>query len=81
MSKVMIYPASYENLYQAVDRTFEIFPLEFHEKRVLIKPNLLRASDPEEGIVTHPAVVRSGYLGLKLRTLSSELKTSIRYVS
>ena len=28
-------------------------------QRVLVKPNLLRGSDPSEGIVTHPSVVRA----------------------
>jgi uncharacterized protein (DUF362 family)/Pyruvate/2-oxoacid:ferredoxin oxidoreductase delta subunit len=59
MSKVMIHPATYERLEEAVDRAFEFFPLEFYGKRVLIKPNVLRASKAEEGIVTHPAVLRA----------------------
>jgi uncharacterized protein (DUF362 family) len=59
MSKVMIHPASYESMHEALDLAFEIFPLELHGKRVLIKPNLLRASDPREGIVTHPAMLRA----------------------
>jgi uncharacterized protein (DUF362 family)/NAD-dependent dihydropyrimidine dehydrogenase PreA subunit len=59
MSKVMIHPATYERLSQAVDRAFELFPWEFRSKKVLIKPNVLRASEAEEGIVTHPAVLRA----------------------
>jgi uncharacterized protein (DUF362 family)/Pyruvate/2-oxoacid:ferredoxin oxidoreductase delta subunit len=59
MAKVMIYPATYENVRQAVDRAFELFPLKFQGKKVLIKPNVLRAADVEEGITTHPAVVRA----------------------
>jgi uncharacterized protein (DUF362 family)/NAD-dependent dihydropyrimidine dehydrogenase PreA subunit len=59
MSKVMIHPATYERLGQAVDRAFELFPLEFRAKKVLIKPNVLRASEAGEGIVTHPAVLRT----------------------
>jgi uncharacterized protein (DUF362 family)/NAD-dependent dihydropyrimidine dehydrogenase PreA subunit len=59
MSKVMIHPASYENVREAVDRAFELFPLELHGKSVLIKPNVLRASEASEGIVTHPAVLRA----------------------
>jgi len=55
----MIHPATYERLDEAVDRAFELFPLEFHAKKVLIKPNVLRASEAGEGIVTHPAVLRS----------------------
>jgi len=59
MSKVLIHPATYKNLRQALDRSFDLFPLEFQGKRVLIKPNVLRASEAEEGIVTHPAMVRA----------------------
>lgn len=55
----MIHPATYENLHQALDRAFELFPLKFQGKKVLIKPNVLRASEAKEGIVTHPAVVRA----------------------
>jgi len=58
MSKVMIHPADYDNARRAVDRAFELFPVELQGKNVLIKPNVLRASLPEEGIVTHPAVLR-----------------------
>ncbi len=57
MSKVMIHPAAYENLSQAVDRVFELFPLSVEGKRVLIKPNVLRATDAKEAVVTHPAVL------------------------
>jgi len=59
MSKVMIHSASYENVHQAVNRAFELFPLEFKGKSVLIKPNVLRASDCNEGVVTHPSVLRA----------------------
>lgn len=59
MSKVMIHPASYENARQAVDRAFELFPLKLVKKKVVIKPNVLRASEAKEGIVTHPAVLRA----------------------
>jgi uncharacterized protein (DUF362 family)/NAD-dependent dihydropyrimidine dehydrogenase PreA subunit len=59
MSRVMIQPASYENVREAVDRAFELFPLEVRGKSVLIKPNVLRASEAREGIVTNPAVLRA----------------------
>jgi uncharacterized protein (DUF362 family)/Pyruvate/2-oxoacid:ferredoxin oxidoreductase delta subunit len=59
MSRVLIHPATYKNLRQALDRSFDLFPLEFQGKKVLIKPNVLRASEAEEGIVTHPAIVRA----------------------
>ena len=59
MSKVMIHPATYESVRQAVDQAFELFPLELQGKKVFIKPNLLRASEAKEGIITHPAVLRA----------------------
>jgi uncharacterized protein (DUF362 family)/Pyruvate/2-oxoacid:ferredoxin oxidoreductase delta subunit len=59
MPRVMIHPATYENVGQAVERVFEIFPLALEGKRVLIKPNLLRATEAAEGIVTNPAVLRA----------------------
>jgi uncharacterized protein (DUF362 family)/Pyruvate/2-oxoacid:ferredoxin oxidoreductase delta subunit len=59
MAKVMIHPTTYESVRQAVDLVFELFPMEMNDKRVLIKPNVLRASLPQEGIATHPAVLRA----------------------
>ena len=59
MSKVMIQPANYENVRDAVDRAFELFPLDLKGKKVLIKPNVLRVSQAEEGICTNPAVLRA----------------------
>lgn len=59
MSRVLIHPASYDNVRQAVDKAFELFPVTFRRKKVLIKPNVLRASEAKEGIVTHPAVLRA----------------------
>jgi uncharacterized protein (DUF362 family)/NAD-dependent dihydropyrimidine dehydrogenase PreA subunit len=57
MSRVMIQPATYENVHEAVERAFELFPLEVRGKSVLIKPNVLRTSEAREGIVTNPAVL------------------------
>ncbi len=59
MSKVMIHPATYENLGEAIDRAFELFPVALEGKNVLIKPNVLRATNADEGVVTHPAVLRA----------------------
>ena len=59
MPKVMIYPATYENVHEAVDRVFELFTPELSGKKVFIKPNVLRASKAEEGIVTNPAVLKA----------------------
>jgi uncharacterized protein (DUF362 family)/Pyruvate/2-oxoacid:ferredoxin oxidoreductase delta subunit len=59
MPKVLIHPASYEKLGEALNRAFELFPLDFQGKKVFISPNVLRASAAREGIVTHPAVLRA----------------------
>lgn len=58
-NKVMIHRADYSSCREAVERAFEIFPLDVKGKKVLVKPNALRKSKPEEGIVTHPALVRA----------------------
>ena len=55
----MIQPATYENVRQAIDRAFELFPLALKNRKILIKPNVLRASEAKEGVVTHPAVLRA----------------------
>lgn len=59
MSKVLIHPATYESVREAVERAFELFPLKLEGKKVLINPNVLRTSQAAEGIVTHPAVLRA----------------------
>ncbi|MFH0821755.1 MAG: DUF362 domain-containing protein [Pseudomonadota bacterium] len=59
MFRVMSHPASYENVGAAVDKAFSLFQTEIKGKSVLIKPNVLRGSDPREGVTTHPAVLRA----------------------
>jgi uncharacterized protein (DUF362 family)/Pyruvate/2-oxoacid:ferredoxin oxidoreductase delta subunit len=59
MPKVMIQPATYENVRQAIDKAFEIFPISIAGKKVLIKPNVLRVSEAKESIVTNPSVLRA----------------------
>ncbi len=59
MHRVMIHPADYGNVRDAVDKAFELFPLDLKGKTVLIKPNVLRSSTAEEGICTNPAVLRA----------------------
>nr|MDA8387251.1 DUF362 domain-containing protein [Nitrospiraceae bacterium] len=59
LSKVLIHPATYENVRPAVDRAFELFPLKLRGRKVLIKPNVLRASEARESIVTNPAILRA----------------------
>ena len=57
MHRVMIHPATYENCQHAVSRAFELFPQNIAGKKVVIKPNVLRASKAEEHIVTNPALL------------------------
>lgn len=55
----MIHPADYINVREAVEKAFDIFSPDMDAKSVLIKPNVLRASESGEGIVTHPSVLRA----------------------
>jgi len=59
MHKVLVYPADYDHCRSAIDRAFEVFPLDVARKTVLVNPNALRPGAAEEGVVTHPAVVRA----------------------
>lgn len=59
MSQVMIHPATYENIRSAVDRAFELFAPDVQGRKVMIKPNALRTSQPHECIVTNPALLRA----------------------
>ena len=68
MHRVLIHPASYNTCAQAVELAFEKFPLAFAGKKVMIKPNLLRSSSPDEHIVTHPALLHA--VVKKVETLS-----------
>ena len=38
MPKVMIHPAGYDDVRQAVDRAFELFPVQVTGRKVVIKP-------------------------------------------
>jgi len=59
MHNVMIHPSDYEHAHEAVTRAFDLFPTPIRGKKVLIKPNVLRASEAAEAIVTHPAVLKA----------------------
>ena len=59
MHRVMIHPAAYDTVREAVDRAFEIFPQDLAHKKVVIKPNVLRSSTAQEHIVTHPSLLRA----------------------
>ncbi|MFP4667763.1 MAG: DUF362 domain-containing protein [Desulfobacterales bacterium] len=72
MSEVMIFPASYRDVRNAVDEAFSLFPVGITGRRVLIKPNVLRGARPEEGITTNPAL-----LSAVLEKVESENPASI----
>jgi len=55
----MIHPATYDDCRIAVNRAFELFPQEIAQKKVVIKPNVLRTSQAREHIVTNPALLRA----------------------
>ena len=59
MATVLIQSATYDTVLDAVDAAFTHFTQNLAGKRVLIKPNVLRVAKPDEGIVTHPAVLRA----------------------
>jgi uncharacterized protein (DUF362 family)/NAD-dependent dihydropyrimidine dehydrogenase PreA subunit len=71
MSTVLIHPADYQDCQQAVERAFELFPQDITGKKVLIKPNVLRPSRPEEAITTHPAVLEAVVRCVEARNPSS----------
>ena len=56
---VMLRQAAYATCRAAVDNAFKLFPLCLTDKKVLIKPNVLRQAEPEEAITTHPAVLKA----------------------
>ncbi|MCS7202691.1 MAG: DUF362 domain-containing protein [Dictyoglomus sp.] len=61
-SKVFVYNAEYDIkvLRTFIKKAFEEFNLlDFSNKRILIKPNLLMASSPEKAITTHPTVIEA----------------------
>lgn len=59
MSKVMIRKAAYDGLPQVVQEIFEAFPLDLRNKKVFIKPNLVRPAPPEKAATTHPVLLKA----------------------
>jgi uncharacterized protein (DUF362 family)/NAD-dependent dihydropyrimidine dehydrogenase PreA subunit len=57
MHRVLIETADYADCRAAVARAFDLFPLKLSGRKILVKPNVLRAANPEEAITTHPAVI------------------------
>lgn len=59
MHKVLIAGATYQDCRKAVAQAFATFPLPIQGKRVLVKPNLVKAGEPEAGQITHPAILQA----------------------
>ena len=60
MSKVLVMDSTYDTCQEAVEMAFSTFPLDVRGKKVAVKTNALRASDPErEAITTHYSVVKA----------------------
>lgn len=59
MSTVAIFEAGYNDCHQAVEKIFDLFPLDLRGKKVVVKPNVLRGAAPEEGVITHPSVLKA----------------------
>lgn len=57
---------SYARAGEFVKEVFELFNPEFEEE-VIVKPNFLKFSDPSEGCITHPEVVKAVAVELKKR--------------
>ena len=59
MSKVIIRNANYDGLTRIVHEIFEEFPLDLNNKKVFIKPNLVRAVPPAKAATTHPFLLKA----------------------
>ena len=57
LKDVLIIPASYHSLEEAVAEVFRAFPLELKGKKVLLKPNMVGAYPPERAVTTHPGFI------------------------
>ncbi|MBD3180840.1 DUF362 domain-containing protein [Candidatus Poribacteria bacterium] len=60
MSKVLILDCNDYNFVDgSIKKVFQEFPLDFSNKKVLVKPNMLNDYRPERATVTHPAVIKA----------------------
>jgi uncharacterized protein (DUF362 family)/NAD-dependent dihydropyrimidine dehydrogenase PreA subunit len=60
MSKVLVMESTYDTCHEAVDHAFAHFPIDMAGKKVAIKTNALKASDPDrEAMATHYKLVKA----------------------
>ena len=59
MSEVFIADSTYTGMQETMEKVFDFLSLDLEGKTVLLKPNLLWPSEPEQGLNTHPAVIEA----------------------
>ena len=59
MHKVLITTATYRDCRRAVEEALEAFPVRVRGRKVLVKVNGMNGAEPEEGVVTNPAVLKA----------------------
>ncbi len=60
MSRVLVMESTYDACHEAVDHAFSNFPIDMAGKKVAIKTNALKASDPDrEAMATHYKLVKA----------------------
>ena len=59
MSRVLIARASYRDCRGAIEEALAAFPLAIRGRKVLVKVNAMEGTEPEAGVITHPAFLRA----------------------
>jgi len=60
MSKVLVMESTYDTCHEAVEQAFSTFPIDMAGKKVAIKTNALKASDPDrQAMTTHYKLVKA----------------------
>ncbi|MGA2974118.1 MAG: DUF362 domain-containing protein [Spirochaetia bacterium] len=66
-SRVVIAETTYQTAADVIEGLMDQFAIEWRGKRVLLKPNMLAAWQPERGVTTHPAIVKAVLRSLERR--------------
>lgn len=59
MQRVLITDASYKNCRQALEKALSTFSPPVRGRKVMVKVNAVSGAEPEQGMVTHPGVLRA----------------------
>lgn len=70
MSKVLIVNSQYRDVQTAMEQAFTFLDLDLKGKSVLLKPNLLWPSEPEQGLNTHPKFIEAAVRCCESRSAS-----------